>query len=181
MYYSRQQEGYSIVEVLIAIAILLIAIVGPITIATTGLKNAYSAKERTTAFFLAQESLEWVLKWRNDAGLVYTEIGSGDPWIWAAGIPVGCRDGTTACGIDIHENVLFPCNNPGTGRSCDLYQHTTGRTRLRHQTNGTETEFRRELHFTTGADYVTVQSVVTWGDGADDQVSLEAMLFNIHE
>ncbi len=46
------------VETLVAIAILMIAISGPLVVATRGLRSALYAKDQSTATFLAQEGME---------------------------------------------------------------------------------------------------------------------------
>ena len=67
--HKKMNRGYSLVEVLVAISVLLIALVGPLTIASSGLKRANFAKEQTLAIFLAQEGMEAVVKLREDAAL----------------------------------------------------------------------------------------------------------------
>ena len=73
-------KGYSLIEVLVAVAILLIAIVGPMTIAATGLKNVQFAREQNIAIFLAQEGIEKVHQSRDEHYLDFFFGSSGDDW-----------------------------------------------------------------------------------------------------
>lgn len=76
-------KGYSLVEVLIATAILMIAIVGPLTIAAKSIQSTQYARQQITAFFLAQEGINAVQVLRNSAALAAFKVG--DPsatWDW---------------------------------------------------------------------------------------------------
>ncbi|MFT5036526.1 MAG: prepilin-type N-terminal cleavage/methylation domain-containing protein [Candidatus Azotimanducaceae bacterium] len=82
-------KGYSLVEVLVSITILLLALVGPMTIASQGIKSATFALEQNTAFFLAQEGLEIMFALRSNYALeeFEDEYGlesdtPGEQWDW---------------------------------------------------------------------------------------------------
>jgi prepilin-type N-terminal cleavage/methylation domain-containing protein len=49
-------RGFTLVETLVAVTVLLLVIVGPMTVAQKGIQNAYFANEQVTAVFLAQEA-----------------------------------------------------------------------------------------------------------------------------
>ncbi len=51
-------SGFTIIETLVAITILMIAIAGPITIAKKGLNASLYARDQVTASFLAQDMME---------------------------------------------------------------------------------------------------------------------------
>ncbi len=53
-----KQKGFTLVETLVAITILLIVITGPLTISTSTARSTTFASEQVTAFFLAQEGAE---------------------------------------------------------------------------------------------------------------------------
>ena len=57
---ASTQGGFTLIESLVAITILVTAILGPMTIAATGISSAIYARDQETAFFLAQEGLEYV-------------------------------------------------------------------------------------------------------------------------
>ena len=52
---DKYKKGFSLIETMVAIAILLIAIVGPMTLASNSLVASAIAKDQFIASFLAQE------------------------------------------------------------------------------------------------------------------------------
>src|SRR3989344_1273934 len=66
MFYQNKQSGFSLVETLVAISVLLIVVVGPMTISMRTAKSTSFASEQVQAFFLAQEGLELAHKGRDD-------------------------------------------------------------------------------------------------------------------
>ena len=66
------KKGFTLVETLVAVTVLLLVIIGPMTIAQKGIQNAGYAKDQFTAVYLAQEALEAVREARDaDAIEVY--------------------------------------------------------------------------------------------------------------
>ena len=60
------QKGFTIVETLVAITILMIAIAGPLTIASQALHAAQDAKNQMIASNLAQESVEEIRNYKDN-------------------------------------------------------------------------------------------------------------------
>ncbi len=69
--------GFSLIETLIAISLLSIAIVAPMTLASKGLSTAYYARDQITAFYLAQEAIEALRSIRDAQVLKITQGESG--------------------------------------------------------------------------------------------------------
>lgn len=65
-FYNPSQSGFSLVEVLVAITILLLVIVGPMQIISRSINSTNYASEQVNAWFLAQEGLELAQKGRDD-------------------------------------------------------------------------------------------------------------------
>ncbi len=57
---TTQEGGYSLVEALIAITVMLVAIVAPLYIAYQGVRLAAHARDQVAAVFLAQDGLEYM-------------------------------------------------------------------------------------------------------------------------
>ncbi len=55
----KNKKGFTIIETLVAITILMIAVAGPLTIAQKGLTASVYARDQVTASFLAQELMEY--------------------------------------------------------------------------------------------------------------------------
>lgn len=62
---EKEREGFTIVETLVAITILMIAIVGPMTIAQRGLMASIYARDQVTASYLAQDAMEYMINFRD--------------------------------------------------------------------------------------------------------------------
>lgn len=92
----NREEGFTIIETLVAITILMIAIAGPMTIAQKGLNASKYARDQTTATYLAQDAIEFV-KNRLDGSVFSTYIyGLGS----ARGMASQCPSEAQACIIE---------------------------------------------------------------------------------
>lgn len=189
----QNQRGYSFVEVLVAISILLLGAVGPLTIASKGLNNALYAKEQNTATFLAQEGLESVVLLRNWYALADLKSGSGGAtaWLWySTRVPTECKAGA-ACGMRLNNTNglpgLFTCSgDPG---NCKIsYYKAKGTTRamfMDRDVSTYETQYTRKLYFSSlSTDAVEVRSEVSWQPlrfgGQTRSVSVETVLYNVY-
>lgn len=151
------KRGFTLLETLVAITILLISIGGPLTIATKGLSSALLARDQITAFYLAQEAIEFARNERDERAL------NNEPWASGfLGTFSGCVDGGE-CMVDTINNVVRTC----TG-DCDklLYDTATG-FYVTAPTGSTETSiFRRSLSFeTVNANEVAATVVMEWTTG----------------
>lgn len=82
-----QNGGFTLIETLVAISLLTIAIVAPMTLTMQSLSSAFYARDQITASYLAQEALEGVRAVR-DSNALYTSL-SDTPKDLMEGIPVG--------------------------------------------------------------------------------------------
>jgi prepilin-type N-terminal cleavage/methylation domain-containing protein len=160
---TEKQDGFSLVETIVAIAILLLALVGPLTIAAKGIQAGEYSKEQTIALYLAQEGVEAFVAARNDAEITHVET-SGSSWSWSW-IPAVCTAGS-GCGIDYRDSAplthAVSCN---TVTNCALYRNdSAGRAKfLLPGQGGVSTEFTRVINITVNADGSrTVKATVTW-------------------
>ena len=53
-------SGFTLIETLVAIALLTVAIIAPMALTVQSLKSAFYARDQVTAFYLAQEAIESV-------------------------------------------------------------------------------------------------------------------------
>ena len=148
--------GFTLVEVLVAIAIFTVAITGVITVTVSGGISINSAKNNLTANYLAQEGIE-LMRAKRDSYVI-----SGSTYLQ------GWQDFTT----DV-ASVFTDCNLSYT--SDGFYVHGSG----------TSTIFNRELtivSFTNSGTVPTelqVTSTVTWKEGyTTKSVSLNESLFD---
>src|SRR3989344_7135507 len=68
-------RGFTLIEALAAITVLIIGILGPLTLAARGISDGLFAKNQITANYLAQEALELVVN-RRDSNLVNHWLGA---------------------------------------------------------------------------------------------------------
>lgn len=94
-YHIKKTEvrGFSLIEAMVAISILSLAVTGPMIIAQKGLGSAVYARDQITAFYLAQEAVEFIRNVRDSNRITHNS--------WLSQFS-GCKDtGNGArCAID---------------------------------------------------------------------------------
>lgn len=65
----KVSRGFTLVEAMVAISILLLSITGAFAVAQSSLQSTSYAKNRITAYYLAQEGLEYIRHLRDNNGL----------------------------------------------------------------------------------------------------------------
>lgn len=200
MKYNSAQSGFSLVETLVAITILLIVIVGPMTIISTASNSSSFASDQVTAFFLAQEGAELAQKARDDVILNrFLPLSDGNydatPWVTfsdeTSGAPFEECFIASGCGLEISENLDGAIETPidCTGSSaCDLFFDTNTinvRSRYTHTVTGNQvTEFNRSVRFENiSAFEIRVVSTVTWFSGQTrnaQSIEVETFLIDVY-
>jgi prepilin-type N-terminal cleavage/methylation domain-containing protein len=188
--YKSSQSGFSLVETLVAITILLLVIIGPMTISSSTAKSTSFASEQVQAFFLAQEGAEIVQKVRD--GYILTQFaGATGQWgvvMNVSGPLSDCFGFNNSCGLDLNDDGTFNsivCS--ASNNDCALYYNAGGgRAKYTHDSaGGVGTKFTREIILTTmSTDQVKVQSIVKWRTGSlkdSQKVEVETYLFNVYD
>ena len=188
------KTGYSLVEVLIAVSILMLAIAGPMTIAQKGLQSSYFARDQLTAFMLAQEASEAFFALRNEA--VLEEISGGSPdfsysnlWDWTNDANLATCFGVNGCNLDFSDETLI--NNVvecDTESACLLdYDESEGRARfVTNKGSDFDSLFTRviKLEEVVADRELSVEVTVSWQPaifcGARKEVFLRTSVFNIY-
>ncbi len=145
----QYKVGLTLIETLVAISVLLVSVVGPMVIYSRNISDARFAGNQTTAYYLAQEAIEFV-KYR-----VYTNLNNGN--IWMSGLN-NCTAGNI-CRIDTVNNDLCLSTNPNCP---DFIKLDNG---VYNYNSGTDTIFKRDLSITdggNGGDEAIVTATVTW-------------------
>jgi prepilin-type N-terminal cleavage/methylation domain-containing protein len=193
IFYTKTQAGFSLVETLVAISILLIVIVGPMTLSMRAAKSSSFASEQVQAYFLAQEGIELAQKTRDDL-LLRNFLSSGpgyvnNPWARftstaASGAYAVCFQ-ASGCGLYWgNASMVVATTSCAVAGNCLLRRTTGGDTRFTHVATGnTPTLYTRTVRFTNDSPGVRVISEVTWRTGslvASQRVQLESYLYNIY-
>jgi prepilin-type N-terminal cleavage/methylation domain-containing protein len=97
--FIRHKAGFTLIETLVAILILVTAIAGPLTIASKGLSTALVAKDQTTAYYLAQDAVEYV-RFARDTN----RLQGNNDWLKGAGGSCSSSNPINSC-----STVLTPC------------------------------------------------------------------------
>lgn len=180
-------------EVLVAITLLLMVIVGPMQILTRANHSTAYATEQLTAWFLAQEGLEMAQQARDGYLLQYFNNSVPDPWAKftstaASGKYAKCFT-AKGCDITIDSSgvaTVTDCSQNGN-KACQLYLLPNGRNRYQHTSTGAELQpFTRVITMqeTGVGSEVAATSTITWRTGsliAGQTVVETTSLFNIYD
>jgi len=158
-----QHHGFTLVETLVAISILLLVVVGPMTVAQKGIRSAYFANEQVVATFLAQEAIEAVRSYRDNVALsVYANPnGSVETSAWVNYLGTNCSSG---CGYDSANSNFVSC---GSNSNC-LLQISAETKKYQHSNSMGNSPFTRRVtvgEVTVGDEPnggVPVTVVVSW-------------------
>jgi len=190
---SHLQSGFSLVETLVAITILLLVIVGPMSISSSAARSTSYSSEQVVAFFLAQEGAELAQKARDDLQLEFFDGSNGNPWNDFTGKtpgdtyyrcfePTGCglqlvdgdTDGKLAAAVDCGSNTCRLYIDNGGGRARYTYSDL----------NNTIAPYTRVITMKeTAGREVEVISRVSWQTGNQRQiqtVEAKTYLFNVY-
>ena len=192
---TNQQQldsGFSLIESLIAIMVLLLAFAGPLTIVGRGLNTSLLARENVTAFFLAQEGIELVLKLRDNKVLSglddsNTRVESTEFfWQWrpanCGGDPGTPADTPIPCGLD-------PVNTYATAVKCDsgnevdcTIRKSSSLPYWRIDTSLSNlTKYTRIINIDMTSDSAHIISTVTWESFLGDKTfTAETYIYNVY-
>lgn len=153
---QKLREGFTLVETLVGISILLMAVVAPLVLIAGDISSAFSAKEKITALYLAEDAIDYV-KYKIDTNF-------NTPQSWLTGIP--CVGGG-ACQVDSFNDAISLCSG-----TCPLlrFDPTTG---IYGYSSGANSKFTRTVTVTSVANdpypaqapqEVVITATVLWDD-----------------
>lgn len=189
---TQPQGGFSFVETLVAITILLLVIIGPMTVSSTASRSTSFSSEQVIAFFLAQEGLELAQKMRDD--LVLDGFGGAAVSGWGrfsnkTGVYADCYS-PEGCGLYSAGDTVNYSTKCDHVDKCRLYYNSvlTARALYTHSVTGnTRSPYTRIVRFEKVAgteDEVKVTSYVYWRSGnlqSAQEISTDISLFNVYD
>lgn len=170
---DMNKKGFTIVETLIAITVLMIAISGPLAVANKALTAAVDARNQLIATNLAQEALEFISLMK-DAGV-----------LWSSNA-MSCNDPLNPCAIapkdsepisaSLIDNYISSCSQASPYNNCKMtYESTVGYT---YNSSNEASPFKRYFYVNSiQPDQLLATVVVEWQTGANsNQVKLQEIL-----
>lgn len=158
--------GFSLVETIVAIGILLMALSGPLSIAARGVFAAGVARDQITAYYLGQEAMEFVRAVRDGNGL--SALGTNPPSPdWLNGLQGVCTGGNY-CRVDVKENGEITSCGSSHGSCPPLKLQTTPADNPFYQYGGSGNLSTFVRSFTledVAADEKRVKVTVSWSSG----------------
>lgn len=165
-------SGFTLIETLVAITILVLAITGPLQIASNALNSAFYVRDEITSYYLAVEGVEYIKNYRDTRFLEDAFNNSSDPALWLEGLG-GCI-GTSGC--DVRSTISPDSTSPEPIINCDddasneclhlKYNQDTGFWGHDEIAGALETKFRRNIQIipdsVDGATYATVKVTISW-------------------
>lgn len=163
-YLLPNSSGFTLVETMVAITVLLLAIVGPMSLAQQGIYSSRASKDQITAYYLAQEAFEYVRNQRD------YNILNGKNLVFGLANCLG-----NSCIIDSVNNNVDSC-----GTSCDLLRESPEGL-FGYDGSWAETDFRRKVFILPSAvnsDEIVIEVTMSWDNDTKFFITKES-LFDI--
>lgn len=184
----HNSRGFTLVEALVAVTILVVGVLGPLEVASRGIGDGVFAANQIAANYLAQEAMELVVNKRYElvrraqyvpvaGNLFATEPSLGQCIQSGRSCWVDAKNATVSLSGDFDDSceecrLIF---NTGEG----LYIHPVTGNPAPAQNIGTEFKRRVYLSQSGGEERLEVRVVVTWKNkDADKSLTLLAHLFS---
>jgi prepilin-type N-terminal cleavage/methylation domain-containing protein len=166
----KNKRGFTLIEALVAISILMVAVVAPITIAQKGLSSAIYTKNQMIASYLAQDAIEYVKNKRDE------NILNDKDWLEGFGYCLNAD----SCAVDTKYNSVGQFyedeaklikKEKGADSKFEFYGYETG----------DETSFTRSVNIkrsTTNLDEALINVKVRWDADLDNKVDVYTLIYN---
>lgn len=170
--YRSATEGFTLIEMLVAIVVFTIAVVSMMVILGGGISDTNLAKDRLIASYLAQEQMEELRNFR-DTQILYSQ----ENWVdFLANNFKPCSEGDP-CWFDFDNFTVTQCFDPNTCQPLQ-YNETTGE----YLFDGSypNSKFYRQFYSLDDGDKeVEIFSKIIWvHSGQKHEVIFSNILFN---
>lgn len=158
--------GFTLIETLVAISLLTIAIVAPISLTAQSLQSAYYARDQITAFYMAQEAIEAIRSVRDSQILQIAHTVDASSINIFGSIPLNDQPFRVDARQTNSSASITNCSGDPGGVCIPI---ETDGTLYGYQSDWTPTNFTRTVkaHFVgSSQDEVRVTVTVTWQTGA---------------
>lgn len=153
----NKKRGFTLIETLVAISILMITIAGPMVLVGNGIKASAYSRDQITAFYLAQDAIEAIRYIRDNNRIAIVE-NNYTGWDYFNNI---CA---TSCRIDT-PNVYSRSGTQFTSTALNTYLNIDSNGRYTYNA-GTATKFKRTITLdTNNPNEVSIVVTIDWSSG----------------
>jgi prepilin-type N-terminal cleavage/methylation domain-containing protein len=158
----RSIKGFTLVETLVAIAVLTVSIIGPFVAIQNALNASFAARDQLIGSMLAQEAIEYVRGVR-DGNYIYNVQNPTIARSWFYGLDgsggADCRANNCSVDMNTYTHATCPAGVcPVLNRNTTTYRYTT-----QSGAGYSASPFTRTLRLTSiNAREMQVSSTVTW-------------------
>lgn len=159
------KRGFTLVEVLVSISILVVAITAPLVFVSASVSYGRTAKYETTATYLAQEAIEAL---RNERDRATLNGGGWGGFLSALGSPSASCFSASGCLVDVAAQLESPAAAPlisaCSGACSILYKNSiTNLYSYRSSPPWAPTTFTRTVKVVSiDANELKITSIVSW-------------------
>lgn len=142
------RSGFTLVETLVAISILSLSITATFTAVQNGIQNSTIAKDQTTAFYLAQEAMEFIKNKRDENALHSISEQPNPTTHWLTGLSDVTSDPCyfgKVCEIDSPAKTITQCGV--SFDSCPVLLQDSSTGLFGYTVGWNPTIFKREIQF----------------------------------
>lgn len=160
---KNNKKGFSLIETLVAITVLLISVVLPMSLSHDGVVAAKLAQDQIVSFYLAQEGLEVVRNMRDENKLSAADMLDG---VLGDCIVDPNNPADLGCYVDSTRIIGLDFDVQSCGASCPNI--TSDGNRYSHRTSSgyVDTKYRREVRVWyvagSGTNDAIVEVIITW-------------------
>lgn len=176
-----KKNGFTLVEMLVAISILSLSILASFTAVSSNIRNAKYSEDRIVASFLASEAIEYIKNVRDENVIRNIQgIPTNSPVNWLRDISATISDPcyNRSCIMDSIENTITACTSDHN--SCPFLRKHYSKI-YGYNSSWTLTKYKRSVAVTSiSSTEATVSVTVTWlaPDGTTKTYSLSEIIRN---
>jgi prepilin-type N-terminal cleavage/methylation domain-containing protein len=171
--FKNKNKGFTLVETMVAITVLVVGTLGPLVIAAQGIASGGYAKDQIIAYYLAQEGVEYIRSVRDTN--VLNKV-SKSLWLTPLDIPCDGSSGKPGCKLDARAGTTPTACSSSTG--CGLLKVTNSGY---YGYSGSNTVYTRTIKLIPGSttDIETIQVTMNWTSrGSPRSLTLSEDLYN---
>ena len=183
--FIKKEAGFTIIESLVAIFILILSITGPMAFTQSGLRAAFVSRDQIGAFFLAQDAIEYIRNTRDNTSI---DILGGTNKSWLIDLNNCIVNDISAPGCTIDTSDTNPanikkCNAGPTDYGClGSNPDGSGDVPLKIRSNDPNDDLYGFLGFQGEKDSIFSREIKMIKGGFDDEYEINVIVrWNTHE